>query len=327
MLHQSTETYVAWAAGLLLLGGGLAAAGGAFAIARARRLPYFQLRRQSLLRGWRLVLIGGGLLIAAGLVFGLGRRAVQVVIPPTPIPTASLTPTLTPIPPTAAATSTITLTPSDTLSPAPTSSPTLTLTPSDTSTSTASPSPALPLALITPPGTLTVTPPAEAVASNIRFSLRNNCEVQGSRAYFDQVPKTIYAHFYYDNWLPGVEWSGVWYRDGVPIFAETRIWDGSTGGCGFTDYDNTKLWWPQGTYEVRIFVGERWLASNQFIVVLATPSPTFTPSPPTRTPTSTRTPRPTATTTPTRTPRPPTATASATRTPRPTITLTSTPTR
>lgn len=327
MLNQSTETYVTWAAGLLLLGGMLAAAGGVVAIARTRRLPYFQLRRQNLLHGWRLVLLGGGLLIAAGLVFGLGQRAVQAVVPPTPIPTASLTPTITPIPPTATPLSTITLTPSETLSPAPTSSPTITLTPSDAPTSTTSPTPSLPRALITPPGTLTVTPPTEAVAANVRFSLRNNCEVQGSRQYLDQVPKTIYAHFYYDNWLPGAEWSGVWYRDGAPIFVETRLWDGSTGGCGFTNYDNNKLWWPVGTYEVQIFIGERWLASNQFFVVQATPSPTFTPPLPTQTPTATRTPRPTATATPTRTPRPPTPTASPTRTPRPTITLTSTPTR
>jgi hypothetical protein len=177
---------------------------------------------------------------------------------------------------------------------------------------------------------VTVTPPAEAVAGNIRFSRRDNCRVEGSLEYFDQLPKTIYAHFDYDNWLPGVQWSGVWVRDGEPLYVETHIWDGSTGGCGFTNYDNGKLWWPEGTYEVQIFIGERWLVSRPFFVVAATPSPTFTPIPPTRTATSTRTPRPTATDTPTasatRTPRP-TWTPTSTRTPRPTWTSSPTPTQ
>ncbi|MBF8286108.1 MAG: hypothetical protein HW378_5023, partial [Anaerolineales bacterium] len=87
---------------------------------------------------------------------------------------------------------------------------------------------------------MTVTPPAEAVAGNIRFSRRDNCRVEGSLEYFDQLPKTIYAHFDYDNWLPGVQWSGVWVRDGEPLYVETHIWDGSTGGCGFWSIGSTK---------------------------------------------------------------------------------------
>jgi len=45
MLNQPTETYLAWAAALLLLGGVLAVAGGALTLAGARKRPYFQLRR------------------------------------------------------------------------------------------------------------------------------------------------------------------------------------------------------------------------------------------------------------------------------------------
>src|SRR5574341_153931 len=324
MLNQSIGTYMFWAAALLLLGGVLASVSGALTLAGARRRPYFQLRRQSLVRGWRLLVWGVGLLIAAGLVFAFGRRGVEALVPPTLPPTASPPPTLTPP---ATPTPTITLAPSQTSPSTETHTPTPTFTPEDAATPTISPTPALPQALVTPVGTVTVTPPAEAVAGNIRFSRRDNCRVVGSLEYFDQLPKTIYAHFDYDNWLPGAQWSGVWLRNGEPIYVEPHIWDGSTGGCGFTNYDNGKLWWPEGTYEVQIFIGERWLASRLFFVVLATPSPTFTPIPPTWTPTSTRTPRPTATDPPTRTPRPPrppTATASATRTPRPTITPTST---
>jgi hypothetical protein len=284
MLAQPTETYVAWIASLLLLGFVLAAARGAYDLSRARRLRYYQLRRQSLLRGWRLLMTSVALLIAAGFAYRFGQAAVALVSPPTLTPTPSRTPTPTPPPPTA------TLTPSQTRIPSRTPSPTQTLTPSATPTPSLSPTPALPLALVTPPGTLTVTPPAEAVAADIRFSLRDNCRVVNSIEYFDQVPKTIYAHFYYDSWLPGVQWSGVWLRNGEPIFVETHVWDGSTGGCGFTDYDNGKFWWPEGTYEVQIFIGDRWLVSKQFPVVRSTPTPTASPTRTRSTPPGTPTP-------------------------------------
>src|SRR3990172_3945439 len=211
MLNQPTETYMAWAAALLLLGGVLAVAGGALTLAGARKRPYFQLRRQSLVRGWRLLMWGVGLLVAAGLVFAFGRRGVEVLVPPTLAPTASPTPTLTPP---ATPTPTLTLTPSQTSPSTETLTPAPTFTPEDTTTPTISPTPALPRALVTPPGTVTVTPPAEAVAGNIRFSRRDNCRVEGSLEYFDQLPKTIYAHFDYDNWLPGAQWSGGWVGDG-----------------------------------------------------------------------------------------------------------------
>ncbi len=332
MLNAPMETYVAWVAGLLLLGFGLSGVSGYLLLSSARRLPYFQLRRQTLLRGWRLVLTSIGLFIVSVVVLAFGLPLAQRVVPPTSTPTPSLTPSLTPVPPTDIPSPTLTLTPSRT------ASPTITPTSSETPTPTLSPTPALPGILTPPAGTLTVTPPANALAADLRFSLRNNCSAPQGAEYFDQIPKRIYAHFYYDNWLPGVQWAGVWYRDGQLLFAETQLWDGSTGGCGFTDYDNNKLWWLVGAYEVQIFVGDRWLLSDQFVIVRSTPTPTVTstrtPRTPTVTftPTATRTPRtmtPTYTPTPSRTPRTPTdtPTPTVTRTPRtPTFTFTPTPT-
>jgi hypothetical protein len=302
MLNAPMETYLAWVAGLLLLGFGLAGISGYLLLSSARRLPYFQLRRQTLLRGWRLVLISLGLLIASILVLAIGLPVVERIVPPTLTLTPSLTPSLTLVPPTDPPSPTFTLTPSRT------SSPTITPTSTETPTPTLSPTPALPRTLTPPAGTLTVTPPANALAADLRFSLRDNCSTLQGAEYFDQIPKRIYAHFYYDNWLPGVQWAGVWYRDGQLLFAETQLWDGSTGGCGFTDYDNNKLWWLVGAYEVQIFVSDRWLLSDQFVIVRSTPTPTVT---------STRTPRtPTLTFTPTatRTPRTPTLTFTPTAT-------------
>lgn len=328
----STETYVAWITWLLLLGFGLAALAGLKALLGARRLRFFQVRRESVVRGWSLLLVSLAFLLGSGLAYGFGTPLISLAVPPTATPSASPTATATLPPPTltASATPSATSTPTETAGPSP--------TPTDTATPTLTPTPALPEAFVTPILTATVTPPPEAVALDLRFSARENCLVAASTPYFDQLPKRIYAHFYYDNWLPGVQWSGVWLKDGEVFYVETSLWDGSTGGCGFTDYDNAGQWWPEGEYEVQIFIGSRWLVSNRFQVVRSTPTPTFTatrtPRTPTLTPTvtdtpqpsPTRTPAPTATLTPTRTPRTPTVTPSVTPTRTPSRTPTATPT-
>ncbi len=312
MLNASTETYVGWITWLLLAGFGLAAAAGLTTLARSRRMRYFQVRRQAVMRGWQHLLAAVALLIAAGFVAGLGAPLLRLALAPTPTPAP---PTATQPSATPPASATPSVTPTGTDTPGP--SPTVTETGSPTRTAT----PALPAAFITPAPGATVTPPESAIAAEMRFTQRDDCATTNSSGFFDQLPKTIFAHFSYNNWLPGVQWSGVWLRDGEVIHVETRLWDGSTGGCGFSDYDNNKDWWPEGHYEVQIFVGEKWLVSGTFEIVRSTPTPTIT---------STRTPAPTVTLIPTRTPRPPTTTASVTptRTPRPpTATATRTGTR
>lgn len=267
MLDQPTERYIAWAATLLLVGFGLAIWGGLLILSRARRLPYHQLRRKAILRGWRLVFTGMSLLLMAGLTERFAPPLLEQMTPATPTLTAS--PTFTSFP---TATFTPTFTPTSSSTPTPSPGPSL--TPTQTLTPTLTPLPALPLLFITPPGTVTVTPLPEAVAANLRFSLRDNCTVSGSLDHFNSKPMKIFAHFYYDNWLPGVQWSGVWYHNGQVLFVETLIWTDSTGGCGFTNYDNQGQLWPAGTYEVQIFIGDRWLLSGQFSVsAVATPTP------------------------------------------------------
>jgi hypothetical protein len=239
----------------------------------------------------------------------------RLALPATPTRVPSVTPLASLVAPTITASPTLaeTATTTDTPGPSPTSS--------NTPAPTISPTPALPGAFITPILTATVTPPSQATATNVRFSLQNDCTVTDSQAFFDQLPKQIFAHFYYDSWLPGNQWSGVWLRDGVVIYTETHLWDGSTGGCGYSNFDNGKSWWTEGNYEVQIFVGSRWLASNRFQVLGASPSPTATAThterPPTATPTASDTRAPTATQAPSAT-----LTPSSTRTPSPTRTAT-----
>ena len=93
--------------------------------------------------------------------------------------------------------------------------------------------------------------------------------------YFDPTGKTLYAEFQYDNFATGMQWSAVWYRDAAPIFIETLPWDGPTGGWGYSELALDP--WPVGTYEVRMFAGERWLRSATFYIVEQLP--TNTPKP------------------------------------------------
>jgi hypothetical protein len=308
MFSASTETYVAWVALLLVLAFGLSVVSGIFALARSRRERYFQVRRDAVVRGWQLLLTGTALLIGALFVLALGTPLIRLAVPATLTlaPTATASETLPPPTPTASLTSSPTTTSTNTAGPTPTDT--------ETPTATVSPTPALPADVAPMPGA-TVTPPPGAVAANVRFSRRDVCSVPNSTEYFDQLPKVVYAHFYYNNWLPGVQWSGVWRRNGEVVFVETNLWNGSTGGCGFSNWDGGKQWWLEGDYEVQIFVGDRWLTSGIFHVVRSTPTPTNTATRTPRTPsptptvTDTRTPTLTPTRTPTRTPRPGTATA------------------
>lgn len=324
MLNASTETYVGWITWLLLLGFGLAALAGLVTLNQSRRMRYFQVRRDAVVRGWNLLLISVALLMGSGFAAGLGTPLLRLAVAPTatPPPPSATRPSATPPP---SSTPTVTATGTDTPGPSPTAT--------TTGTPTVSPTPVLPEAFISPVPGATVTPPEAAIAAEVRFTQRNDCTTANSSGFFDQLPKTVYAHFFYNNWLPGVQWSGVWLRDGAVVFVETRLWDGSTGGCGFTNFDNAKGWWEEGHYEVQIFVGAKWLVSGTFEVVRSTPTPTITPTRtpvPTVTPSPTRTPRTptlTPTVTPTRTPRPATPTPSRTGTRPPTATWSPTATR
>lgn len=244
---------------------------------RQGRQSYFRLRRQTILRAWRDILWGILLLGAAGLLWSFGAAAVGMLTPPTGTPAAS--PTLAASPPATPTRSAATpLTGAATAAPAP---PTATRTPPPTASATAgpSPTPALPAALVTRPAdNLSVTPPADARIAGLRLSRFNDCASErGVSATFTPLPKPLYALFYYDAWLPGVEWSNVWLHNGAPVLVETLVWDGSTGGCGFADYDAGGQDWPEGVYEVQIFIGERWLGSTTFTVYAQTPTPAAAP--------------------------------------------------
>ncbi|HLA97518.1 MAG TPA: hypothetical protein VJL34_03620 [Anaerolineales bacterium] len=288
---------------------------GYVSIRTARQLPFFRMRRQRMVRGWRLIFAALILLIVAYLVNTRSEPLIYSYFPPTATSTQTPTITLTP---------TISLTPTITLSP------TITLTPRVSNTPTITPTPFVPLA-IEARFESTITPNPEAVFSALTFTDGLDALYRPLRpgTVFENPITHMYAIFSYDGMIKGSQWTALWYRDGELVHFETLPWDGETGGLGYTDWAPKPEEWLPGIYEVQIFVGLTWKVSGFFEVQgePPTPLPTDTPtttSTPTRTLTPTRTPRPTRTLTPippTRTPyiRP---TITPTRTPWPTLTRT-----
>ena len=298
---------------LILTGGGILFT--AFRSFReASRLRFFLKRRKILGRAWQLIFYAALVIIAAILINTyaepLAYRAFQ------PSPTATYTPT-------------ITLTPTNT----PVS--TATLTPTITATPEFTPTPIMPV-VISEGFTSEITPNPDSVFSNlITFARRLNGDYSpiDPNVRFDQPNSIIYGSFSYDKMAPGTQWSALWFKDGELIDYESILWNGASGGYGYTDLEIPSDEWLPGFYEVQIFVGETWKTSGTFEIFGDPPTPTPTSTvtltlTPTATALNTATLFPTDTPTPTETPQP-TFTSTATLTPtfRATSTQTKVPTR
>lgn len=266
-----------------------------------RKTPFYRIRAQRMAGGWRAVTIA---IIMGGLSFCLmskGETTVYHYFPPSP--TLSRTPT-------------ITLTPTISLTPSLTLTPTITLTPAISDTPTPLPSPFIPPDVATLFESV-VTPFSGAVISPLEFSQKiTNAQAIDPVVLFYNPVGHLYATFTYDQMIPGVQWTAIWYRQGIIVYYETKPWDGTTGGYGFSDWNPAPSDWLPGDYQVAIFVGLEFKISGEF---------TVTGDPPTAVPTAI----PTSTLLPTKTLIPPTAsnTPTSTRTPRPTDTRWPTPTR
>ena len=77
MLNLPIPTICAWINGLLLTGCVISAGGGVFYIARAPRFTVFSLRQRSRRRGWKLLVLSAGFLLALGLMLALGQPGLE----------------------------------------------------------------------------------------------------------------------------------------------------------------------------------------------------------------------------------------------------------
>ena len=266
--------------------------GGLRAIRSARNMTFYHLRRQREANGWRQLGAGILLLLIAAAVPVYGLPAAYIYFPPTPTP--SLTPTITIIP-------TITTTPTITLTP------TITDTPLVSDTPTASETPHVPAAIVARFSS-SVTPNPDVAFSPLEFTTAGSSyPVESPETAFQNPVGHLFGVFTYDGMVPGVQWTNLWLREGTLVYADSKPWDGGTGGSGFVDWNPPPEDWLPGVYEVQVFVGEIYMVNGRFLV--QGDAPTAVPS---VTPTVTRTPR----ATPSATPLPePTLAASATATP------------
>lgn len=285
-------------------------------IYQGQKLQFFRMRRERMVAGWRRIFLALFLGLVSFLLYRYAEPVTYSFYEPSP------TPTLTP---------SITLTPSVTQTPSPTLSPTITDTPSETNTPTITPTPRIPLPL---EGQFEgeLTPPAGAVFSQFEFTSLGldalNRPLEPTNVFTNPVG-SMYAAFSYDGMVNGLQWTALWYRENDLVNYETVVWDGDTGGYGFTEWQPRAEEWLPGEYQVQIFVGYDWYQVGFFSVVGDPPTPTVTITPsPTVTPTPSDTPTPTVTSTPTPTPtstQTPTSTSTPSRTPSLTPTPSETP--
>jgi hypothetical protein len=281
-------------------------------VRKARTLPFFRMRRDMTVRGWRLLTLWGFVwLIIVFLLPTQIEPLIYSVYPPTA--TVTITPTIT-VTPTISQTPTITLTPSITPTPAVTDTPTIT------------PTPFVPLAIeLEFEGIVTPNPDARFSELTFTDGLDALYRPLNPGVIFQNPIDHMYAVFSYDGMIDGSQWTALWYRSGELVHYETKPWDGGTGGLGYTDWAPGAQEWQAGIYQVQIFVGVQIKVTGEFSVEgeppTPEPSPTSTPSATaTRTLTPTRTPLPSQTLPPSSTPRP-----TRTWTPVPSITPTRTP--
>lgn len=260
-------------------------------IQSARKLTFYRLRQKRTSGGWRMLGLGIFLLLSAAWFGRFGEPVAYRYFPPSPTPSL---------------TSTITLIPTITLSPTITLTPTITDTPSVTDTLTITPTPFIPPAIEALFNSI-VTPNPDAVFSPLQFStVYENGECVAPATTFVNPIRSITACYSYNNMLPNVQWTALWFHDGKLVHYDTLPWDGSTGGLGFSEWAPPPEKWQSGTYFVQIFVGLEWKVVGQFVISGDPPTstPSITPSPttvptitrtPSATPTISKTPNPTST--------------------------------
>jgi hypothetical protein len=239
----------------LVIGGiGAALLGWRF-LSGSRGLQFHNLRRDRLRRGWRWIAAGAALLLAGAISGAFGRQVGQRMYPPTPTVTMSPTVTLT---------ATLTLTP------------TITLTPRETHTPSPTPRPTLPEAIAVLVRQ-TVTPPVQAVFSPIVVASRldeSRAAVDGSGTWTNP-PARLFGAFTYDYMVNGVQWTALWVLDGEVVCFDRSLWDGGSGGRGYTECEPERGWMP-GKYAIQLFLGDQWWTTASFEILevaTATPSP------------------------------------------------------
>lgn len=222
---------------------------------RARRAPYFRIRRDATRAGWRWMLIG----MAAGLAIAAAVTARRYVPAPDlesmplsnaepTLPTLELAPSPMGTPESDAATK-------DPIAAPPTITPTQP-TPSATST----PYIATIESRVTPPANAVID--ITAVSSSISSDLR---PVNASDEFPVGTPR-LYVWLEYDNMADGVSFSRAVLYNGDVLQVRTEPWERGEEGIAYYYFD-AQNGWPPGSYEVQFYIGDKLADTQSFSVI------------------------------------------------------------
>ena len=239
-----------------------------------KQVKFFQLRRDQMMRGWRLIALGLFWVILGIGVYLFGEPVAYRFITPSPTLPMTLTPSITP---------------TASITPTTTQTPTITLTPAESYTPTASTTPHMPMA-VEARFSGKLTPPPEAAFSPLIFTnigLDDDYDPIGPGIQFTNPVGHLYAVFSYARMEDDIQWSALWYQDGTLVHYESEPWKWPSGGFGYTDWDPAPELWLPGEYLIQLFLGKEFVLSGTFTVVgdaptltiTSTPSITHTPSP------------------------------------------------
>ena len=250
--------YLRWVAYALLV---VSLVPGVFAIVslhKARRAPYYAIRRAALKRAQRLMLVILGLFIVV---------VILLIVPPSLTAVMPTAPTVTPVP-----------TPVPTITPSPSSTPTATPTRGPTATA-----PAIPTATseIPPPeSALTPLPSAVPARDDARVQVQylalgrdEDGQPVDPASEFPPGQGEVHLFFQYADVDNGVATTFAWYRQGQLLegCSDTWLWglvEGREWGeRGLAWYScNPAEGWEPGTYEIRVFLETRLQGIAQFLI-------------------------------------------------------------
>jgi hypothetical protein len=242
-----------------LVGAGLVAAGLSIiftvrAYFQLRQAGYYVVReeaRRNMLRSSLLILI---FVLLTLLFLFLPRQAPAPESTPTATADHTATPTVTPPAPTATATPTATPRATATEPFIPTSTPRATLPPAFESP--------LPSA---------VPPPADARFEFLTFAqgVDDNAQPVEPGTKFPVGTERIYIFFRYDGLLPNVPWTTAWYRGDELVAGGTKLWEPDKPSGERHEFLAFPGSFPEGEYEVQVWLGDRLQIRATFTVVSA----------------------------------------------------------
>ncbi|RME39105.1 MAG: hypothetical protein D6793_01655 [Thermoflexia bacterium] len=233
----------------------------------ARRAPYYFLREASRRAGTRWLLVAFVMVLLGTGALYVRAHPPASLVPPTV--TASPTPTEVMPSPTPMPSPTFTATP---VPPTPTSAP-VPVSP----TPTVTPTPAYPLpetALSPLPGATPARPEARITLWTFALGEENGQPVQPSSS-FPAGDFRVYAFIRYEGMSRGVQWTYGWYREGKYLDGNTCLWWVRMPDCPYMigERGSTYLYYRRpggydpGTYEVRIWIEDRFQGAFPFTIV------------------------------------------------------------